>query len=222
MIKTLQDNQHCGDPSKCDNFAMPMGTTCTCDTCSGCVILDLAAISPKQLLHQLCCNDNNESVPYLDCVKGECFYDECFRDKFKRVPNGGGCDTIHVNDDTTICCYKLVSFKVNGKNKKCKAKVPLTWSSFKEKYVELLEEYSFHRYVKQWQKQQRYNIEHQINNSNTLREDTLYGSFDYGGNIICAYKTHPHNGSLVELSIMSIHQVMNIHGKLHEKHVIMI
>ena len=213
MMKTLQDNHECGDPNKCTNFAIPMGTRCTCDRCSGCIISELAAIPPKQLLHQLCCNSADETVPYLDCVKGECFMSECFSDKIKRILTGGGCDTLNVNDEKIIYYYKLVSFTVNGKSKKCKARVPSVWSNFKQKYVELLEEYLYHRYVKEWQQKQRYNIEHRINNTVALPENALFGSFDYGGNIICAYKTHPHNGTMVEISIISIYQIININGE---------
>ena len=73
------------------------------------------------------------------CIKGECFCDECFSDKFRRIFNGSGCNALDVEEDTVVYYYKLHSFPVNGNSKKCKVQVPLIWPLFKQKYINTLE-----------------------------------------------------------------------------------
>ena len=50
--------------------------------------------------------------------------------------------------------------------------------------------------------------------------NVLCTSFDYGGNMLCAPKSHPHSGSIFELSIMSGYEVSNVDGQLQNNAVI--
>ena len=222
FIKTLQDNHQCGDPNKCANWRAPMGTQCTCPTCTKCLITELQSIAPLQLLKSLCVHSDDYEFPHLDCALGECFNDECFSDKYKRIVNGTGCDTLNIADDEMIYYYKFKKFPLPGKNKKCRTRVGLPWHLLKQKYIDKLEEYLFHRYTKEWQEHVREIITHPINNTIRLPENFLYTSFDYGGNISCAPERHPHSGSLCESSMMAGHEVKNINGKLHHTAVILL
>ena len=113
MMKTLRDNHHCGDLTKCFNHEESMETLCTCPSCSNCLIIQLQSIPPEQLLHYLCRHDEEHGVPFQDCVMGECWANECFSDKIKRILNGHGCDTLRLDDiraDKMIYFYKFVNF----------------------------------------------------------------------------------------------------------------
>ena len=61
-----------------------------------------------------------------------------------------------------------------------------------------------------------------MNNKLILPDNALFTSFDYGGNIICAPDTHPHSGTIFELSIMVGVEFKNIDGKLAQNAVIML
>ena len=166
-------------------------------------------------------DNDDDTVSFLDWLQTHVFV-ECFSDKFKRVISGGGCHTLDVADDKLIYYYVLGSFesKSTGKKRKCKAQVPLIWSIFKLTYIEKLEEYLFHRYIKEWQEKQRNIISTRMNNHIALPENALFGSFDYGGNVVCGHKKHP-QGSIVELSIMVIYEIMNIDGRLRKNTICM-
>ena len=77
----------------------------------------------------------------------------------------------------------------------------------------------YHRYAKEWQEQQRHIITSKINNTVILPQDIIFASFDYGENIICAHKKHPHNGTLKKLSLLAIHEVSNVTGNVVKRNV---
>ena len=220
LMKTLKDNHSCG-LTTCNNYQENMSTKCICDNCSTCFISELKAAPVKQLLHYLCCDNENEPVPFLDCVSGECDFRPCFSDMFKLLFAGDECTTLNVEENELIPYYALAPFKVHDKTKKCRAATSLSWSNFKRKYVEKLEDYLLHRYNKEWQETRRDIITKGIDFEIVLPEDVLFGSFDFGGNIICNYKMHPHQGSMFELSILAIHEVANINVRICKKKVIL-
>ena len=115
-----------------------MGTQCICRTCSNCLILEL------------CCNNVDVEdcpVPYLDCVTGDCFLDECFSDKFDRILNiGNGCATLNIDDDNIIY-YSILKPWPYGKTKKCKTQYHSIGHYLKQSTLQL-EDYLYHRYTK--------------------------------------------------------------------------
>ena len=45
-------------------------------------------------------------MPFLDCVQGDCTEDTGFTDKYiRRLLDGIGCNTLHVNDSALISYY---------------------------------------------------------------------------------------------------------------------
>ena len=69
VMKTLQESHYCGDHTRCPNWVAPMGPQCSCDDCSSCVIPKLQELPLEFLLHQLYCDDDRDSVLWLECSK---------------------------------------------------------------------------------------------------------------------------------------------------------
>ena len=204
LIRTLKDNHDCGNISKCIYYRVNMGDSCTCIRCSNCIITKLESVTCDQLLHELSCDNDADAVPLLCCVTGQCFSADCFTKRIERIFRLRGCGTFKLapHDDTLIPYSIWGTFRQRGKTEKCKVRADLPWHQFRKQYIDKLANFLFHRYAKERQEQQRHLIMNKINNQINLPEDALTTTFDYGGNIICAPKSHPHCGAISELSIM--------------------
>ena len=99
------------------------------------------------------------------------------------------------------------------KERKSKVQLHLIWRMSQSTYNEKLEEHLFHRCTKNWQEKQRNIMSMRMIGKIALPENVLLSSFDYGGSIICAYKKHP-QGSVFELTLLVIHEIMNVAGVL--------
>ena len=62
----------------------------------------------------------------------------------------------------------------------------------------------------------RYLFTHKVNNMIILPRNVLFTSFDYSANISCAPDSHPHSGSMIELSLLMGQEVANVNDELQK------
>ena len=223
LHKQLDRSHHCGT-SECNNWAAPMGPQCSCADCSSCVILKLKELPLSALLHELCCDNDSESVPWLECAKGHCdriLSDECAIDRYQNLlVFGHGCKTFNVDDNTEVRYKVIGNFKHSKatKSKKCEAYTYDTWLNFKFIYLQSLQSFLHHYYGKIWQFKQRDKISNIIDGNVALPENILFSSIDSIANIKAARKVTTHGSfcNTVDLSLLVIYDIINVGGNLQK------
>ena len=187
LHKTLHGilaKQHRCKTSLCPNFALPMGVNgCTCDHCNNCLIHKLQALSPYDLLQELCCSSRNV-VPKLKCASGQCQSGNCHIHQYESLLNhGNGCHTFTSPNSQTKIRYPVCTESSDSDMDKDRDIIVYDespWSEFKDIYIEKQREFLQHRYDRDWQNHCRDRIATpDVNGNIHLKPHTLFSSMDF-------------------------------------------
>ena len=209
---------HVCKTANCPNYMIPMGSVCNCEHCNECIIDEITSIPAQCLLNNICCDNDQNIVPWLECIKGDC-WNNCRNKYSDLVLNNTGCHTLNIYDESMIR-YKVISDFPIGDDKKQKRKCvtfkQLQWKNFRVHFASKYEEYIYHLYAKNWQFQQREIVSSKINNTVILPEDILFASIDFIANVPLRSRTTTH-GSLTKIATVQlcvIYDVCNVNNVL--------
>ena len=205
---------HTCKTGNCPNYnAITMGSNCNCEHCNDCIVDHITSVPGECLLEDVCCDNDNEVVPWLQCITGDCLH-ECIDKYPDLILHGTGCHTLNIPDGTIMNYKSITDFPIdrNKKHKrKCVIVKQMPWGEYRTFYASKFKQYIQHRYAKKWQFRQRQIITSPINNTIILPQDILFASIDFIANIPLRSKTTTHGSGtkIASIQLCVIYDVYN-------------
>ena len=222
LHQKIAHHHQCG--TRCTNYRVSMGKTCTCNQCTNCILLQLQEVPRADLLHELCCKQSIH-LPGIRCAMGDCINPRCIRLGSlyeKLLQNGIGCSTWTEPSDQVNVKYRVyaeLSNKSIHKKRWTLVWREKPWREFKNLYLKTLREYVGHQFNKQRQSAVRYKLANELNGMAQLPSNTLFTSMDFIQNVRLkpTAQTHATQTSLFDIQILAVYDVCNINNKLQKR-----